>query len=577
MKNIDVVEPAVEKDLHSSCAELLCQSGIPEKDALWIADIISDVEFSFWGKENSDDDKIAEFKNRILKYIIKYYTKYPDNPKANEVAVLLYLSRYHLGMPEGPSAIRNFYGKMDFSVPKKLKERFEKDVPEKIARFMKEIAIDEEKKWDIGYYLSWFCHFYKKFDSPWNFLPHPQEILDISELVKEEFKPDLKDKENPRSFLFWLYRIPSFTKNNEWYQFDGYQFSDEYPQPAALDWYFQRIDHANDEESKRYSFTLEKILAHPFFVESTYLKDLALPLEKYFDFLYKKSQEKPEDTEFLELVWRFARLTYVHEEDSVHFPMPDFPEDTIKELVVGAKERLGKLRPLLRGKNADKELSRHGEPFFTTATRFFVDFDSSWNTLKTFLLLFRSLQTPAVTSDLRGWKIRGESELPPEPYSIIPRCILRVFNLISNERKDDPKLESIRKEFASFCLSKLKTKKEKQGDHPPQNEDFVEESPIWRYFYIRALRDLKINPKGKGHHVLRWVSRNDPQEEVRSMANIAYKELRHQVALPPNISSRKPLFAAFWWLRQAHLLELGVKIDDRGAQRTRSKEVTRTT
>lgn len=52
-----------------------------------------------------------------------------------------------------------------------------------------------------------------------------------------------------------------------------------------------------------------------------------------------------------------------------------------------------------------------------------------------------------------------------------------------------------------------------------------------------------------------------------------YNALRHQIGLDPNLSPRRPLLAAFWWLRQAHLLSLGVEIDQPGAQRTRNKEL----
>ena len=41
-------------------------------------------------------------------------------------------------------------------------------------------------------------------------------------------------------------------------------------------------------------------------------------------------------------------------------------------------------------------------------------------------------------------------------------------------------------------------------------------------------------------------------------------------------SPRRPLFEAFWWLRQAHLLTVGMKIDESGAMRTRRKELQRT-
>jgi len=127
-----------------------------------------------------------------------------------------------------------------------------------------------------------------------------------------------------------------------------------------------------------------------------------------------------------------------------------------------------------------------------------------------------------------------------------------------------------------FPLSDEGTDRQHQGGEAPCNDDFVETRPIWRYFYIRALQDLKVNPRGRAHHVLHWVSKNDPEKDVRDAAAKAYNDLRHGQRLGDGLSPRRPLLAAFWWLRQAHLFGLGVEPDTRGAQRTRAKEVTRT-
>ena len=51
---------------------------------------------------------------------------------------------------------------------------------------------------------------------------------------------------------------------------------------------------------------------------------------------------------------------------------------------------------------------------------------------------------------------------------------------------------------------------------------------------------------------------------------------RKKPNLDDGASPRRPLFEAFWWLRQAHLLTLGKEIDESGAMRTRRKELHRT-
>ncbi len=89
---------------------------------------------------------------------------------------------------------------------------------------------------------------------------------------------------------------------------------------------------------------------------------------------------------------------------------------------------------------------------------------------------------------------------------------------------------------------------------------------------IRALQDLRSNPGGTGHHVLHWSAGHDPDERIRKAAASCEQWLRHQRTLPERLSPRRLVLWAFWWLKQAHALELGVPVDPAGAQRTRRKE-----
>ena len=112
------------------------------------------------------------------------------------------------------------------------------------------------------------------------------------------------------------------------------------------------------------------------------------------------------------------------------------------------------------------------------------------------------------------------------------------------------------------------------------NEDFVESRPAWRACYVQALAALRVNPGGRGHRTLFWLLNNDPDEIVKELAKKAHKRVRHLDRGKPNLdegaSPRRPLFEAFWWLRQAHLITLGIEIDEKGAQRTRQSELRRT-
>ena len=76
--------------------------------------------------------------------------------------------------------------------------------------------------------------------------------------------------------------------------------------------------------------------------------------------------------------------------------------------------------------------------------------------------------------------------------------------------------------------------------------------------------------------MLNFASMKDPEADVREAAREAYDETRREVLLPPGSSPRRAIFAAFWWLRQAHLHALESEVDSQGAQRTRQKETRRT-
>jgi hypothetical protein len=143
----------------------------------------------------------------------------------------------------------------------------------------------------------------------------------------------------------------------------------------------------------------------------------------------------------------------------------------------------------------------------------------------------------------------------------------------------DPYLQQLREEFAKFCIGRLRTKTKNQNSNYT-DEDFVEPRPAWRRCYVQALAALRVNPGGRAHRTLFWLSKNDPDETVRDFAQRAHKQVRHLDRQKPNLdegaSPRRPLFEAFWWLRQAHLLTLGEEIDEPGALRTRRKELHRT-
>lgn len=210
-------------------------------------------------------------------------------------------------------------------------------------------------------------------------------------------------------------------------------------------------------------------------------------------------------------------------------------------------------------------------------------FGGVWRGLKPMLLAWRSLQAPGVARDLRYW---GEPDRvpPPSPWCDLFAWPINLFHVyVGREQSADPDLARLRGELASFCLERLvdrwshsEREQAKRENRRRTNDDMVERSPAWRYCLLRAVGTLGVNPEGKGHRVLRIASELDPEPEVREAANHGYQQLRRDVGLPADVSPRRAIMSALWWIRQAHLLGLEIQPDPDGAQRTRIKELART-
>ena len=251
-------------------------------------------------------------------------------------------------------------------------------------------------------------------------------------------------------------------------------------------------------------------------------------------------------------------------------------------LVESAAKHIGFLRKVLRETPehfAGKDSTGAVADFYDEAFLVLCIFADPWKRLKPLLLVFTEMTVPAVTSDLRPWP-EPDREPPPHPYNEIPRWIeIAMYpQNLQDELKRDRYLQGLREEFAKFCLGRLKTKAKKSAGYT--NADFTEPRPLWRQGYVQALAALRVNPGGRAHRTVFWLLNNDPDATVRSFAKKVHKRIRHLDRKKPNLddgtSPRRPLFEAFWWLRQAHLLTLGKEIDESGAMRTRRKELHRT-
>jgi hypothetical protein len=264
------------------------------------------------------------------------------------------------------------------------------------------------------------------------------------------------------------------------------------------------------------------------------------------------------------------------------------PADTRKELLQLATEDLARLRSSLaeagtQSPDPAAERFAREQPHFDNCCRALATHDGIWRCWKPLLLATRALSVPCVARDLRYWHEVGLPP-PPMPWNRVPSMIAGVLHgFAAREQVDDPTLEKLRQALASFCLDRLKDRRtnDKRADpaavnRPRTDADMVEPVAAWRFCLARAVDDLCTNPEGRGHRTLHWSSQHDPDPDVRDAARSAYHTLRHAAQLPANVSPRRAVMRAFWWLRQAHLLGLGIQPDRDLAQRTREKELTRT-
>lgn len=237
-------------------------------------------------------------------------------------------------------------------------------------------------------------------------------------------------------------------------------------------------------------------------------------------------------------------------------------------LLAAADKELGSLRPVLE-KADELGFAERCHAFDAAVACNFDHAQTLWDGFRPLLLALRSLSAPCVASDLRSTRIEGR-EPPPEPWCRIPDSLAMSFQgYARHEQARDPELIALRESFARFCLDRLKTSKKTGLPAEPDT--------AWRLGFIRAAVVLRINPGGKGHHVLNYAKDNDPDPDVREEARQAYTVLRHMPTLPAGTSPRRVVFFAFWHLRWAHLASLGLPIDANAALDTHNDELRRTT
>jgi hypothetical protein len=246
------------------------------------------------------------------------------------------------------------------------------------------------------------------------------------------------------------------------------------------------------------------------------------------------------------------------------------PRELRPVLVDLAQRELGRMRAALRNQDSSHahEFLTHSIDHIEAASRALFTMSSLWSGMKALLLLVRASPVALFADDLSWW--RGAPPTTNTAAASLASHLMYSFQAYARfEQANDKQLCALRTELARFCLERCQTNKRDTGPNEPD--------AIWRVAALRAVAELGVNPDGKGHQVLHHVQIHDGDADVRTAATAAYPKLREARPLPAGMSPRRAILHALWWLRQAHLLSLGVAIDTDGAQRTRAEEARITT
>lgn len=384
-----------------------------------------------------------------------------------------------------------------------------------------------------------------------------------------------EEDRDPTTLVFWLARVGS----------------------AALAAVTPRIEKASGEDLVRLARAAARSIGtwlmrpdslSESFGPTGYLEkgeEFATAAQRIFDVLDERVSRAPGTAEMsLKVLWfRFALMSFDRH--------PETMDPVLRRRVYNAaSDEIGRMRPIFRSAAEPMAATRFAavRDHYDCCIGIVFGLGTLWEALKPVLLAFCALRAQAVAPDLRFWceQERDGKEQPAWlAWSVVPMNIAAaIHNCSGREQKHDADLESARTEFAEFCLEKLKTSKRRRDDQsqdsaadPVVASALVEPDPNWRECLVRAVRELRVNPAGKGHHILHHASQHDPDDRVKEAAKVAYAELRRGWSASRKVSPRTMLLAAFWWLRQAHLLSLDIDVDADGAQRTRDQERRRTT
>lgn len=197
------------------------------------------------------------------------------------------------------------------------------------------------------------------------------------------------------------------------------------------------------------------------------------------------------------------------------------------------------------------------------------------------LLLMRAAPIPLTDQSLSLRSCFGSNSKPEVDWylGIDDVCMRYAAYSRINEFADDYRQAQfnasteVSKEFVEFCLGRLLLRKGEKASKEGYTEgQVVEKSSIWRQGYLKALEALGFNLNGKIHKTVNFISKSDPDKDVRAIAKSCYKTIRRGRTESTTIKDiRRGLIAAEWWLLLYQREELGEKVDYEEAKQTRRR------
>jgi hypothetical protein len=252
-----------------------------------------------------------------------------------------------------------------------------------------------------------------------------------------------------------------------------------------------------------------------------------------------------------------------------------YPEH-LKNMTTACTKFLNSMRSIHKENlSANEQMFRY--ELCSSVAWFLSKINSPWRGIKLLLAVFRSSKIEWLNPDLscNAEKFR---------YKNLAFSILKFF-----ESNNTDSLEQLCQDMAKGLAELLKpipvkrlnpnriadyedSEKKLDGFDP----SLFEPNPLFRYAYVRAIGDLKINIRGNGRHlysILKNVGENDLSEMVRKAAGGVCKKLATQQNKLPEENSGYLLNEVFWWIRSAYMKNLNFSIDEKTAKERRIYEI----